>query len=671
MKNMNILIPDSWLRQYLKTDATPADIQKCLSLCGPSVERIYDGKKDPIYDIEITTNRVDAFCVYGIAREASVILPTFGFKAKLKEIPPYLISDKLPKLDLDIIDSDNLCQRILAVKIANVLIKDSPISIKNRLEQVGQRPLNNVVDITNYIMWEFGQPVHVFDYDKIKTKKLIVRLSQKGESLITLDNKKHNLIGGELIFDDGHGTIIDLPSIMGTLNTSVTKDTKNILIFIESTDPNLIRFASMSHAIRTQAAIINEKGPDPESALLSIREAAAMTLKLTGGKLASKLYDKYQVTNKSKPINVSKNLIDQYLGQKVDDSIISDILKKLGFIVDLTLKPDDIIFKISAPSWRRTDIAIPEDIIEEIARIYGYHNIESKLPQTNSVSEPMNPMLLWEQDLKILLKNAGFTEIYPYSMLSEDQIRIFDLNPHKIYKISNPLSSDWIYMRPTLMPTMLNTVSKNVTISKNLKLFEISMIYEYREGKLPLEKPAIIISQTGDKFREIKGMAELIFKHMGIHIPTSEKNPENKYYQPNQYLTLGKYGHLGPINHMLLNNLNIKDPVFMLELDLTNLINDANIKKIYKPISKYPPSFEDLAFIVPNDIHIGILIEKIKKINPLVADVTLLDSYKNIRTLHITYQSFDNNLTAADIKPIREKILMLAETKYSARLRES
>ncbi len=232
---MNILIPDSWLRDYLKTKATPKQIKDCLSLCGPSVERIYTVNGETVYDIEITTNRVDAYSVRGIAREAAVILPQFGIDAKMLSVDSVDLKGreyrKAHPLDISIDNTHGFCGRILAMKLGSVRIGQSPKWMQRRLQLVGQRPINNLIDITNYVMWEIGHPVHAFDYDRLTQKKIIVREAKKGEHAVTLDNIHHTFMGGELIFDDGKGEIIDIPGIMGTANTVVTDGTKNVLLF--------------------------------------------------------------------------------------------------------------------------------------------------------------------------------------------------------------------------------------------------------------------------------------------------------------------------------------------------------------------------------------------------------------------------------------------------------
>jgi len=663
---MNILIPDSWLREYLKTDATPKQLKDCLSLCGPSIERINTVNGDIVYDVEVTTNRVDMMSVTGIAREAGVILPQFDIPATyvpLKTPPP---PKKGKKLDLVIKNNQALCQRILAMKLTNITLGPSPAWMQKRLVEVGQRPLNNAIDITNYVMWEIGHPVHAFDYDRLVEKKIIVREARKGETLITLDNKKHTLLGGEIIFEDGTGTIIDLPGIMGTENTVVTDTTKNILLFIESSDPAKIRKASMGLSIRTQAAALNEKAPDPELALVAFLRALSLYQDITNAQVDSELIDLYTKEDEQKPIILTGKKLSAYIGEEIPEKRVTTILSDLGCICTTNKKLHS--FAVVPPSFRRKDLTIEEDIIEEVARIYGYHNIKTKLPDTEPPMTFEQPILGFEQMIKQTLKGWGFTETMTYSMLSDAQMDLFHLPKNRAYQISNPLSNEWIFMRPTLLPSMLSCMKENLNKKTELSLFELSMIYEYQKNNLPKERPMLIVTKTGNEFYSLKGIAEELFDLCGISFPKDEGRIPN-WYSLDRSLSLGEYGTIGEVNADLLFKLGISKPITILELDVELLLKQKKQISHYKPIPKYPASFEDIALQVPEKTLVGPMIADIKKSHTLIQNVTLLDQYKNIRTFHITYQSQEKNLTTEDIKPIREKILSMLAEKYQAELK--
>lgn len=666
---MNILIPDSWLRVYLDTKAAPVDIQRSLSLCGPSVERIEKIGSDYIYDIEVTTNRVDSFSIYGIAREAAAILPEFGIPAKLTDVRYKPADTGNKSLDIKILDENKLCRRILAVKLENITLGPSPQWLAKRLESVGQRPLNNIIDITNYVMWELGHPLHAFDYDRLTNKSIIVRLAKKGERLTTLDGKTYKMVGGEVIFDNGKGTIIDLPGIMGTANTVVTDKTKNVLLFIENSDPTKIRFASMTHAIRTQAAVINEKNPDPQVAIIALKRALHLAKEIVQPKSAGKISDIYPDPIKPKVVTISQNQFDKYLGCKISGDKVDKILSALGFSVKFVKEPSPH-YLVTPPSWRVSDIAIPEDIIEEVARIYGYHNIKSVLPETAPPTAFDDPLIHWEEEIKIRLRDWGFTEIYTYSMISKELMDIFQLDKTNVYKISNPLSKEWVYMRPTLWPSMLNTVKENLNYTPELKLFELSMIYEFRSDNLPIEKPILLVAVTGKKFLEVKGLAESIFEIFGIDFPQSDSKQYLDWYSP-ICLSLGKYGSLGMVNPQLLNQFGIKQPVTILELEFDLLVKEAKPRKAYQPIPKYPPVIEDLTFILQPHTPVGEILQEIKTVSPQISKAELIGYFENSVTFRIYYLDKEVQITADQVAQLRKKIIAVVSQKFSAKLKGS
>lgn len=618
---MNILIPDSWLREFLETKATPKQIREYLSLCGPSVERILKGD---VYEIEITSNRPDSMSVLGIAREAAAILPRFGIPAKLINDPYQNKSKKTFQgtKKLHIKTDLNLNPRWTSVIIDNVTVGLSPNWLKQKLEATGIRSLNTIVDITNYLMRAYGQPAHAFDYDAITGHKMILRASKKGEKLTTLDGKTHTLPGGDIVIEDGAGRLIDLCGIMGAENSAIKKSTKTIVLFMQTYNPAAIRKTVMTLAHRTEAASLFEKGLDPELVYPTVTHGIELVEKVAGGKVASNIYDIYPKPYKPYSVSISRQKLEAYIGTKLSDKEIREILEPLGFGIHGD--------RVRVPSFRR-DVALDVDIIEEVARIYGYHNIKTKLPDSEPPVVTPDPELMWEEEIKIRLRDWGFTEIYTYSMVSRAT---------NAYKISNPLTLEWVYMRPSLLPSILSALKQNMSLRNELKLFELSMIYEYKSEDLPNEKPMLVVSWTGNHYYEAKGIAEAILQIMGISG------------------SLEKYGEV-----KIIENITI------LEIDFSALVKNANPKKTYQPVPKYPASFEDLAFIVPPETHVGPIIETLKKVHPLVSDVTLLDSYENVRTFHITYQSKTKNLTTADLRPIREKLLSVAEKKFGARLK--
>ena len=324
---MNILIPDGWLREYITTDATPKQIKEYLSLCGPSVERISTGKGETVYDIEITSNRPDMMSVMGIAREAAAILPRFGIDAQLPSDKwTRLTRSSSSKLKLHVTTDPELNPRWTSVIFDTIKIKPSPDWLKKRLELVGVRSLNNVIDITNYLMHAYGQPAHVFDYDRIENHVMILRSSHKGETLTTLDGKTHTLPGGDIVIEDGSGKLIDLCGIMGGENSAITPDTKRVVLFLQTYNPERIRKTSMSLSHRTEASGLFEKGLDTELVLPVFLKGIQLMQKHAEGKLASAITDLYPEPYHPPTVGVVRKKIDSYIGVHLDTKEIHSIL---------------------------------------------------------------------------------------------------------------------------------------------------------------------------------------------------------------------------------------------------------------------------------------------------------------------------------------------------------
>lgn len=638
---MNILIPDIWLRDYLITPATPKQIKEYLSLCGPSVERIYGKNKKTVYDIEITGNRPDAMSVMGVAREAATILPKFGIEASLVG-DPYAERTPLPKttgaLPLRLETDPILNPRWMSVIFDKVTVTSSPKWLQSYLELAGMRSLNNVVDITNYLMRAYGQPAHVFDYDLITGHTMTLRASKKGEKLITLDGKSHTLPGGDIVIEDHTGKLIDLCGIMGGENSAVTANTKRVILFLQTYDSAHIRKTSMALGHRTEAAGLFEKGLDTELVKPTIMKGIRMMADITKGVVASKLTDMYPSPFIPYTVSVSRTKIQAYIGQ-IDTATIQGILESLGMRPTITKET----VTVTVPSWRR-DIVLDVDVIEEIARIYGYHTIAPQLPDTAPPLTRQDPALLWEEEIKIRLRDWGYTELYTYSMLSEDQMNTYALDTKTAYKITNPLSSEWVYMRPALWPGVVSSLTQNARIDERVKLFELSMIYEYRKNDLPNERPVLVVAWNGRHFAEAKGIAEALFSLMGIASST-------------------------PISEF--GTIVTKKEYTYLELYVDNMISRSSRQKIYTPIPKFPSATEDLAFVVPDMFAIGPLIDAFSRAHPLIASVSLLDAHEQTRTLHIEYQDTTKNLTNDDITPVRMKLIDLAKTKFGITLRQS
>jgi len=669
---MNILISDSWLREFIETKATPEQIRESLSLCSQSVEKITKVGRDFVYDIEITTNRPDCLSVYGLARELAAILPRVGFQAKLKGVPVATLNKVTRSLPLQVkINNQNLCPRFTSLIFDNVQIKPSPDLVAKRIENSGIRSLNNVIDISNYLMLELGQPMHTFDYDKISGAKMILREAREGEEIETLDGQKRPLPEGTIVIEDGKGRVIDLCGIMGGKNSEVDESTKRVLLFVQTYDPVRIRRTCQALSFRTEAASRFEKGVDPEGVGLAMKRATLLFKEWCGARVASHLTDIYPHPPKEKKISFSQEKLNSMVGVEIKISVVKEILENLGFTTKAKTKNT---LKVTVPHWRADDIDIPEDLVEEVARIYGYHNLPNALPPLTSLNQTKNPVFAWEDKIKNALKFWGFTETLTYSLVSQEMLLMADLKTKDHLKIANPLTKTLVYLRTTLIPSLLQILANNAT-EESIKIFEMANIYPPQgKDQLPDERMKLSIAASGEQFFQLKGIAEALLPELGIaDYEFSEANislPMLDKTKVTQILVNGQsVGVLGGINQEILDRFGIKSLVTVLDLELGPLLKSASGHKKYLPASKYPPIIEDLSFEFPARTLVGPVIQSVKEVSSLIKKVDLIDSYENTRTFRIAYQSLDKNLTDKEIKPLREKIIKRLSARFQAQVK--
>lgn len=630
---MDIKILDSWLRDYLDTNATHKDIARCLSLCGPSIEKteevIVQGKKDYLYNIEVTTNRVDMMSVYGIAREASVILPEFGFKAKLKE--PVLETADFKgdgEYTIEFLTDYKLVSRMIGIILEVPAIGNSDQKVKDRLESAGIRSLNNVVDITNYVMTEIGHPTHAFDYDLI-APLLKVREAHKGEEIVSFDGKKHTLPGGDVIFENSEGEIVDLPGIIGTKNSVVNAKTKRILFFIETNDPVRIRRTSMTLGIRTVAATLNEKHVDPNLAEVAIKRGLYLYKKLVGAKQLSPIIDVYKSKKETKTIKLKHTFIEKLIGVSIDTDRVLSILTKLGITTTFNKKTLD--YTCQTPTFRANDIAIPEDIVEEIARIYGYHNLPSQL-MTGEIPEPISPYdFKTENTIKHFLKETGANEIYTYSLSSKGEL-----------KLKNPLGEDFSYLRTTLFDSLMGAVAENKRETEKYHLFEMAHVYLPRKNDLPEERLILAGVFARFDYRIAKGIVESLLSYLGITYSFDLKNSSRTELRVNP--VKGKF-------------MVLKNDLIYYEFEVAELLRHKKNSRYYTQIPEHPPQIEDMTVKIKEGTYVCEVIEKIKKVSTLINKIELTDIYETNYTFRIWYQDPTKNLTDKEVEEVRKEIL--------------
>ena len=575
----------------------PEKLGEILTLHAFEVESIEKFKKDFVFDIDITPNRAaDCLSHYGIAREISVLT---GLKLRSIEFDISIESDLL--IDIDIKDTKE-CPRYTARIIEDVKVTQSPKEIKDRLMACGLEPINNIVDAANYVMLETGQPMHVFDLDKVD--KIIVRRAQK-EFIIGLDDKKYDLGSSILVITDSKKPIA-IAGIKGGRDTGVDKNTKRILLEAANFDQLLIRKASQRLNLKTDASFRFEHGYDPNLTELGINRLTEMIKGKPG-----KIIDKYPKKRTPLKIKLDVNRVEKLLGVEIKKPF--DILKSLGMGVKNNI--------VTVPTFR-PDITSEVDLIEEIGRIHGYSNLKSELPMIYMNPEIRNKWIDKTQDI---LKMAGFTETYNYSFVSKKE---------KGVELENPFSEDMYYLRTSLLTNLIKTAKGNV------KLFEIGKVY----GKERLMLAGIIAGKN--KFYQLKGVVDLILQGLGI---------TGNYYDLDYKKAEIKVGNscIGKIIDM--NNMSV------FEIDFEKLTKLANDENEYMPISKYPVAIRDISILVNIDTRVSEIMNEIYKHSYLIIDVDLFDIFekdnKKSLAFHIKYQSDKKTLESKEIDSIQKNII--------------
>ena len=668
---MDIKITHSLLTQYLDTKVAPRKIADCLSLCGPTVERISKVKDDYVYDIEIITNRVDSASAFGLAREATAILPQFDISAKLINDPlrtlslleaqirtqkPQPIQDQIKV----VIKDKNLVPRFSAIIIDDLKVKDSPKETCNLLDNIGERPLNNLIDITNELTAKFGQPCHIFDLDKIKKQTLIVRESKKGEAITTLDGKRHILKGGDIVIEDGDGRLIDLCGIMGGDFSKVDRSTRRALLFVQNYESKHIRRTSLYTNERTLAAQIFEKSPDPEMVLPVLAEGVKLLLQRAGGKIASTILDIYEKPSPSKPISLDLNWLNIFAGVELKASDVKKTLVSLGFGVRSKLKN----LLVTPPSWRSDDIKIKQDLAEEVMRVYGLHKLPEALPVTDIPSTQTDPLLGWEYEACKFLSDIGFSEIYNLSLVGKKLFAKANLPVNPSVKVKNPLSQDQAYMRRSLIPSNLAVLEDNRgKADLPIRIFELSNIYlqDSKPSQLPNEHPILTMTTQGDDYRHAKGYLEALLDHLqikdAIFKPMDDDsalfNPHKTahvYYKDRYLGLMGEVKDVVKINFQLDPQI----PVVVTNLDFQEVAELASSVHHFTPIPTNADIIEDIT--IKSEKLIGDLLQSIKQ-QKYVVKVVYITSHKNNHTFRIHFNRLNSQLTQGEVNKLKQKIL--------------
>lgn len=635
----------------------------------------YLGFDDTYIDFELTANRADLLSMRGMAYEVASI---YEKKVKLEKLVPHEIKEKTRDL-IEITNNTDDCYAYKTRIVKDVVIKESPEFIKSRLMSLGIRPINNVVDISNYVMLLYGQPLHFYDYDKLGTK-IEIRNAIDNEQIVTLDNKNRTLKSSDILICN-EVVPVALAGVMGGFDTEITNNTKTILIEAALFNPYNIRYTS-KEILRSEASIRFEKGIDPSILDDALNLAAYLLEEYADAKVLNGIVGFNNEDIKDKTIEISVDKIRKVLGMQIYSFNVSNVFDRLGF----DYKENNGNFKVNVPS-RRLDINIKEDLIEEVGRIYGYDKMEGTLPIVSIKKGSLLPKNKYIHDIKKRLSALNINEVITYSLVGNNEINMFKDTTFEPVKLSSPLNEDKSLLRYSLLPSLIKIADYNISRNiKDISIYEISKVYYIKEDLKEVNKLAFIMSGNyistswGNKmtvdFYLIKGVLENILGYLNLlnryHLEENRIiNDLHKGISAKVVIDNICVGYIGKINPAINKN-----DLYMCELNL-DLIYDIGTKKIkYKEIPKYPSVVKDLAFILDNNINAIDVINEINKSGlRIVKDIQVFDVYKiddNNKSLafKIVFNDITKTLTEEEVNKALDNIINTIQTKFNAQLRD-
>lgn len=638
--------------------------------------------KEEVIEFEITPNRPDCLSMIGMAREISA---SFDLSTQLPELFQDQQTSEIEKYAAVEIENTQLCTRYIAKVVKDIHVKASPQWMQLRLMQAGMRPINNIVDITNYVMLEYGQPIHAFDYETLKDGKIIVRTSKNGEVFETLDGKERTLTDEMLVIADSERTI-GIAGVMGGANTEITPETKTILIEVASFDKSSIRKTSKNLGLRTEASSRFEKGVSNVLPLDVVNRVCYLIESLGAGNVVSGIIDIFPEGVKTTQIPFTVDGINRVIGTKLTEAQMIECLRKLEIRVE---KLNDTLIAI-IPHFR-LDLTKEIDLVEEIARIYGYEKIGMTLPKLDVWGAKTNAQMIKDR-AKFELLACGADEMLSYSFVSKRDLDRINVPEESLLRkqvaLINPLGEEFSVMRSTLVPNLLEVLARNSNRkNKNVRLFEIGSIFIPKEVpvvQLPIEKEVLVIGAIGEKedFFTLKGMVESLLTGLGIDNVTYEKETNHPTYHKGRCANILWNGHIlgvmGEIHPLVLENFDLAERAYVADLDYNILMQIARDGKKYQAVPKFPAIERDMSILVKDEVtslQIETLVKQVS--GQLLEKVRLFDMYKGKQitegykslAYELIFRAKDRTLVDEEVNKIFDKVLKTLETEIGAQLR--
>jgi phenylalanyl-tRNA synthetase beta chain len=642
---------------------------------------------DTIFDVDITPNRPDCLCILGIAREAAVLtgqnLPLPEVKYEQAGLP----IDQQVSVE---ITAPDLCPRYCASLITGIKVAESPLWMQQRLLKCGMRPINNIVDITNYVMLEYGQPLHAFDYQKIRGGKIIVRRAASGETITTLDGMERRLSQDTLVIADEEGAVA-IAGVMGGADSEVAPETTSILLEAASFNPASVHHTGRVLGMPSEACMRFERGIRPELTVPAIERATQLVIQIAGGEAAKGLADVYPGKVESEPISLSTNEAKRLLGVDVSLDQIIGALTSLGF--DCQRGASEV--RAVAPYWR-SDIHGAVDLIEEVARIIGYDNIPTTMLSQHIPRQTPVPILSLKRSARDSLIGYGFQEVITYSLTSLEMLNkllpeSYPVEPMPL-RVANPMTLEQEYLRPNLRANLLAALSANRRYEEGgIRLFELGKVYLRREKDLPDEPEVVCGVASGTRwekswhggddsfdFYDARGVVEGLLSQLAVEVSFVEGKDQSLHPLRQAAIVAGsnQLGVVGELHPKVALAFEIPEAVYLFELDLSALLSLTLGHRMFQPVSPFPTMVRDIALVVDAEVSHQRIRDIIKGF-PLVEQVAIFDVYsgeqvasgKKSLAYSITFQSPDHTLTDEEVNKVQQQILTKLSSELGAALR--
>ena len=682
-----------WLKEYTEIDVPTDELGHVLTMAGLEIEshetvELPDGEKSEVLELNVTPNRGYCLSHIGVAREVSALLNKSlklpdPLKTLESEWGTVAVEDRVSVENLE----PKLCPRYCALVIENVKVGPSPKWLKDRLTAIGLRPINNIVDITNFVMMEYGQPLHAFDRDLLAGNKIIIRRAKKGEPFASLDGTELKLEPDALVIADGEKPVA-LAGIMGGINSQVSETTSHIVLESACFNPATVRQGSKKYGLRSDSSYRFERSVDLNGVVSAQARAALMMKELAGGGICLGRVDIYPETGKSINIPLRVGRVNQLLGASFNSEQVRDLLSRLG--MEVLSQSENMEVKI--PSFR-PDLLREVDLIEEIARIDGFDKVDTVYPVAGVRPVRISPRQNIAKKVREVFCCAGFAETVHYSFIERAYAEEFKtaFASEQVIALKNPLSSDYDTMRTSLLPGLLKTAGLNLSKGqKPLKLFEVGSVYSSDSTGLRTEKAVLSAIVLGPyeptpwkprggeyDFYDLKGTLETLITHLHLKL---EIFPDSKpFLLPGKSVRvqiddreLGYMGQMAPEQN-LVAELN----VYALELDLGALEKSSSLR--FQPIPKFPETYRDISILVDRSVTSQKAADLILKTGcPLIQKVDLYDHFegkkiqadKKSLTFALSFQSAERTLSDNEVNPLFEKIVQTLKSELGASLRE-